>query len=118
MPRDPNAAPLTFVFTSYPSVIVHVGTLIDFLHPVCGCDACDSSWEHEADEMEWHVLAIAAGKFSENRRMEWIGYEIESVGGDAKSGGDSRAFDVPNERLEAAASALDALPNGWVAWPG
>jgi hypothetical protein len=69
-PCDPTAAPLTFVFTSYPSVIVHAGLLTDFLYPVCGCDACDSSWSDEADEMEWHVLAVAAGKFTESRRMD------------------------------------------------
>lgn len=116
-PRDPNAAPLTFVFTSYPSVIVHAGALIDFLHPVCGCDACDSSWEHEADEMEWHVLAVPSGKFSETRWHGWFGHAIESVDGMAKSNGESRIDQVPQERLEAAASVLDALPHGWVAWP-
>lgn len=116
-PRDTAAAPLTFVFTAYPSVIIHAGVLTDFLHPICGCDACDSSWEYEAGEMEWHVLAIAAGKFSENHRIGWFGYEIESVGGDSKSGGDSRAFDIPHARLQSAASALNALPNGWQPWP-
>lgn len=116
-PRDPAAAPLTFVFTSYPSVIIHAGVLTDFLHPVCGCDACDSSWGHETDEMERLVLAVTAGKFSESLRMGWHGHEIESVDGTAGSSGGSQSNGVPRARLRAAASALRALPHGWAAWP-
>jgi hypothetical protein len=117
IPRDPTAAPLTFMFTSYPSVIVHPGVLSDFLYPVCGCDACDSSWEYEAEEMEWHVLAVAAGKFTESMRRGWVGDAIEAVDGMKTSSTNGRSNNLPRARLRAAASALDALPNGWVAWP-
>lgn len=66
--------------------------------------------------MEWHVLAVAAGKFSESRRIGWFGHAIESVDGMAKSSGDSRSNDLPGARLRAAASDLEALSNGWAAW--
>jgi hypothetical protein len=117
-PRDPAAAPLTFVFTSFPSVIVHAGVLTDFLYPFCGCDACDESWEGAAEEMEWQALAVAAGNFSESH---WSGRRfsrsIESLGGGAKSSGEMPVDHLPIAKVEAAASVLDALPNGWVNWP-
>lgn len=116
-PRDPAAAPLTFVFTSFPSVIVHAGVLTDFLYPFCGCDACDESWEDAAEELEWQALAVAAGNFSESHWSgRWFSRSIESVGGGAKSAGEMPVDHLPIAKVEAAASALDALPNGWVAW--
>lgn len=54
-PAAADAAVLTFVFTDYPGVIVHAGLLHDFLYPVCGCDACDETWQSVAEDMEWNV---------------------------------------------------------------
>ncbi|MGG7379579.1 DUF6226 family protein, partial [Escherichia coli] len=35
-PAAADAAPLTFVFTDYPGLILHAGLLHDFWYPVCG----------------------------------------------------------------------------------
>jgi hypothetical protein len=55
-PNDPPCATLTFVLTAYPGIFLHAGLLHDFHYPVCGCDACDSNWVAEADELEQQVL--------------------------------------------------------------
>ena len=55
-PARDEAAPLTFVFTPYPGVMIHAGVLHDFPFPACGCDARwnVSSWR-------WRPVATANG---------------------------------------------------------
>lgn len=117
-PNDPACAPLTFVFTAYPGIFLHAGLLHDFHYPVCGCDACDSTWDAEADELERHVLAAVTGHYRETIDRgfrSWVEYAFTYP--DGSSSGRSRAQDVPAERLQAATSILQDLPEGWVAWP-
>lgn len=117
-PNDPACAALTFVFTAYPGIFLHAGVLHDFHYPVCGCDACDSTWEREADELERHVLAVVTGHYREtvdHRLQAWVGFALTYP--DGSSSGQSRADEVPADRLEAAATLLRARPDGWAAWP-
>lgn len=65
-PTDAVCAPLTIVFTPYPGIFMHAGLLHDFYYPLCGCDACDSTWDAEAEELEQHVFAIVAGNYRES----------------------------------------------------
>lgn len=64
-PANTDAAPLTVVFTSCPSLLVHAGLLHDFPFPGCGCDACDETAEALADELEETVIAVAEGRYQE-----------------------------------------------------
>lgn len=118
-PHNPRAAPLTFVFTSFPSVIVHAGALTDFLFPDCGCDACDDGWEDVAAEMEWQVLAVAAGGLSEalsrgrHPRYDW---KIQASTGSYGSSGKMGPPTESTEQVKHARARLTQLPNGWVAW--
>ncbi|WP_374314810.1 DUF6226 family protein [Microbacterium sp.] len=117
-PVDPRCAPLTFVCTGYPGVVLHAGLLHDFHHPVCGCEACDSTWESEADDLERHVLAVASGHYREtiDRGISaGVGYAFTFP--DGTSSGRSRARDMPAARLRAAKPILRALPDGWAPWP-
>lgn len=108
------------MFTSYPAVIVHAGLLYDFVYPDCGCDACDEAWDAQADEMEWHALAVVAGNYTEYVRSglsSWVGHEIARVDGGEWSGTECRAMDLPKHRLRAARRRLKALAGGWKPWP-
>ncbi|WP_210481592.1 DUF6226 family protein [Naasia sp. SYSU D00948] len=119
-PADPGAAALTFVFTSFPSVVIHAGLLHDLPFPTCGCDACDETWDALADEMEWQVLAVASGGYREAvSRDAGLGVEYSLRGGDgsARRSGRSRVEDHENARLQAAERALRGLPEGWRPWP-
>ena len=120
-PGERNAATLTFVFTSFPSVIIHAGMLHDFLYPVCGCDACDETWERVADEMEWQVPAVVAVRYREYVRLgPTVGMSLEAVGGSGGTSGESLATDLPTklpiDRLAAATERLEALPGSWSPW--
>jgi hypothetical protein len=118
-PRDLVAAPLTFVFTSLPSVIVHAGALTDFLFPVCGCDACDDGWERVADEMEWNVLTVVAGGFSETLARGYrpkLTSSIAATGDRRRSSLEVAAPEVSRTRRRQARSILARLGAGWVAW--
>lgn len=113
-PDDPGSAPLTFVFTSFPSVIVHAGLLHDFLYPTCGCEACDESWESMADSMEWDVQTVVAGGYEERAGQQGAGYRLSGLNGSRGEGGMSQV--VPQERVDAAAQTLASIDR-WSAWP-
>jgi len=118
-PNDPACAPLTFVFTTYPGISVHAGLLHDFPHPICGCDACDSNWQVEADDLEQLVFSVVAGTYRETVERgirPWVEYAYTYPDDGARSGR-SRARDYPAERLRAATHLLRDLPDGWAAWP-
>ncbi len=118
-PRDLECAALTFVFTSFPGLMVHAGLLQDFPFPLCGCDACDTTWQREADELEELVFAVVSGNFSESveRRDAEVAawYQVRYPNG--STGGFSNTITVPAERLAAAKPVLQRLPSGWRAWP-
>lgn len=117
-PDKPDCAALTIVYTDYPGIIVHAGLLHDFPYPVCGCDACDSTWEGEADEFEQLVLAVVTGRYRE--RIEpgmrpWVAHTVTYAGG--WRGGRQRAKDLPAERVRAARPVLSKVADGWAPWP-
>lgn len=117
-PADAAAASLTFVFTSFPSVILHAGLMHDFLFPVCGCDACDEDVESLAEELEWHVRAIVDGGYREQvlpSHALGVAYSLSEPGVGSRSGS-TRADDLPPEVVAAARDGLP--PDGrWAAWP-
>ncbi|MCS3844355.1 DUF6226 family protein [Microbacterium sp. AK031] len=114
-PDDSTAAPLTFVFTSFPSILVHAGLLHDFLYPVCGCDACDETWERVADSMEWDVQTVVEGGYEERAGRQGEAYRLSDADGSRSSSGQSQ--DVPRARLDAASGALTEIDGAWTAWP-
>lgn len=118
-PRDATCAPLTFVFTAFPGLLLHAGVVHDFPFPLCGCDACDTAWQSEADHLEEHVFAVVTGNYSErvdHRDDEWSSwYRMRYEHG--SSGGSSDPSALPPERLAAAATVLQRVPSGWAPWP-
>ncbi|WP_429460063.1 DUF6226 family protein [Microbacterium sp. ZKA21] len=115
-PNDPACATLTFVFTAYPGLYVHAGLLHDFHFPVCGCDACDTTWDAEADGLEQLVFALVGGHYRELVGPEpWVGFALTFP--DGATSGKSRAEDLPVERLEAAMSTLRSRADRWASWP-
>ena len=117
VPVNRDEAALTFVFTSFPGVAVHAGLLHDFAFPDCGCDACDESVERVADELEWAVLCVVAGGFSEwvdPDAMLAVGHELSSGDGTRRRSGVTAQNDPP--RLQVAAERLSHLPGGWQPW--
>jgi hypothetical protein len=118
-PRKSTAAALTFVFTSYPGVLVHAGGLTDLPFPPCGCDACDDTWERLADDLEWKVLAVADGRFRESIAggpEAWVESAFTGLDG-SSSGSRQLVADAPAERVRHAKSSLSAVAGSWDAWP-
>lgn len=119
-PNDPSCAALTVVLTAHPGIYMQAGLLNDFLYPVCGCDACDSTWEAEADELERQVHAVVTGHYCESieRRLSGplVGYDFTYPDGGESSGG-TLANGVHRERIKAAKPILRKLSDGWSAWP-
>jgi hypothetical protein len=119
-PRRSVAAPLTFVLTGYPSVIVHAGVLHDFPFPVCGCDACDETVETTADRMELLVLTVAAGGYSERYpmgRRRWSEYALTAFDGSGAESGKGEPGPAAIDRLHDPAIRLREVAGGWSPWP-
>ena len=117
VPREPTAAPLTFVLTPFPGVYLHAGSLHDFHFPACGCDACDDDVTTLAQELEWTVRTVVKGGYSERLDAwpgRWIEYRLDEPGVGMRSGR-SRTEDLPDERVEFARTSLP--PGGqWLPW--
>ncbi|HWV48175.1 MAG TPA: DUF6226 family protein [Microbacterium sp.] len=115
-PNDSAGAALTFVFTAYPGLYVHAGLLHDFHFPVCGCDACDTTWDAEAEGVEQLVFAVVGGHYRELVGPEpWVGFALTSP--DGATSGQSRTEDMPMGRLEQAMPTLRSRAEGWAPWP-
>ncbi len=50
-PSDPEAAPITVVFTDFPGLFVRFGRWAEEIFPVCGCDACGGTAEEEIERL-------------------------------------------------------------------
>jgi hypothetical protein len=120
MPRRPGAAPLTFVLTRYPGVVVHAGVLHDFPFPVCGCDACDETAQTTAARMERLVLSVAAGGFSERYPVgsqRWSEYALTAYDGSGYESGKGDPGPVTADRLRDAEIRLHDIAGQWRPWP-
>ena len=118
VPANPAAAPLTFVYTSYPGVILHAGLLHDFPFPQCGCEGCDETAASAARELEWTVLAVAAGGYAERvdpGAQLPIGYAIAAADGTRRERG-ARGLGGSAARLREAERHLRRLPGRWQPW--
>jgi hypothetical protein len=117
-PRDPACASVTVVMDAYPGIYLHAGVLHDFHYPVCGCDACDSTWQAEADRLEQQVLAVVSGHYRETleRREGEPSVSYAFVYPDGASSGESREPEMAPERVAAAESALRSVAGEWAAW--
>lgn len=119
-PRDSGAAPLTFVLTGYPGVVVHAGVLHGFPFPVCGCDACDETVETTADRLERLVLSVAAGGYSERYpvgRKRWSEYALAAFDGSGSESGQGEPAPASPGRLHDAELRLREVGGGWSPWP-
>lgn len=119
-PRRSGTAPLTFVLTGYPGVVVHAGVLHDFPFPVCGCDACDETAETAADRMELLVLSVAAGGYAERYPVggrRWSEYALSAFDGSGSEGGSGEPGPVSATRLHEAEIRLREVDGPWRPWP-
>lgn len=119
-PRRSGAAPLTFVLTGYPGVVVHAGVLHDFPFPLCGCDACDETAETTADRMERAVLSVAAGGYAERYPVgsrQWSEYALSAFDGSGSESGSGEPGPVAAARLEEAEIRLRDVVGSWSPWP-
>ncbi|KNC19066.1 hypothetical protein AC792_08035 [Arthrobacter sp. RIT-PI-e] len=115
-PRDPAAAPLTFVLTDFPGVFLHAGALRDFHFPSCGCDTCDDDVVRLADDLEWTVHAVVNGGYSE-RYIEgdtWMESRLEGPE-DTMRSEQTQVSELPEDKVALARTVLP--PTGrWSAW--
>ncbi|BCW20562.1 hypothetical protein NtRootA9_32700 [Arthrobacter sp. NtRootA9] len=119
-PRVSDAAPLTFILTGFPGVVVHAGVLHDFPFPVCGCDACDETVLTQADRLERLVLSVAAGGYAERYPVggrRWREYALTAFDGSGSESGKGEPGLLSPSRLRKAELRLKDVERGWSPWP-
>ena len=121
VPAEADAAVLTFVFTVYPGIVLHAGLLHDFVYPICGCDACDETWQSAAAELESVVQIVASGGYREevieSAHQARICCYLRAEDGSRNSSSWVDASAEGGAELSAAAARLTELPGGWMPWP-
>lgn len=73
-PRDPEAAPIAVVFSTFPGLNVRLGRWFTEPFPSCGCDACDESAKGEIERLNEIVDDVVAGRFCEAIRRPLISF--------------------------------------------
>ena len=64
-PKDPDAAPISVLFTAFPGLRIRFGRWYIEPFPGCGCDACDESAEGEIERLNDMIDDVTAGRFRE-----------------------------------------------------
>jgi hypothetical protein len=116
-PRQNDCTPLTIEFTDFPSVSVEAGMFLCRTFPGCACDACDDEWSHHAVTLEYVVLAVAKGTFTETIRGRQL--ETRLWDPDESSGWTEKLSQSPYSPTYVAQArrTLQSLPAGWQPWP-
>ncbi len=122
-PPSVTAASMTFALTAHPSVVVHAGLLHDFPFPGCACDACDATWQNEADDLERLAAAVAQGRYGERVTRwprPWVHFAYSDEHGEVTGGGVTAA-NIPAARRREARPVLTRLGGRlggpWDPWP-
>jgi hypothetical protein len=73
----PSAAAIEVVFTNFPGLIVRFGRAHLERFPDCGCDACDETFEDQAEGLKWRLSQVAAGRYREGVGDECEFWDLE-----------------------------------------
>lgn len=113
VPNGERRASLTFTYTGLPGISIATGRWHEFPFPVCGCDACDETWENIADEMESVVSSVVSGGYSESVDHSEelpLSFMLEGPQGTWRAG--RGGFDEGDQ-----GNALADVVERWLAWP-
>ena len=119
-PADPDAAPITVVFSDFPGLHVRFGRWRTDLFPVCGCDACDESPDDLVQQLTMMVESVTSGEFQEVVERSaalltldgWLETEFR---GPAWEG--SREYIDDSSRLRRMLGGRRRLASDWKPWP-
>ena len=122
-PRDPDAAPITVAFSTFPSLYVRFGRWCKEPFPDCGCDACDESADGEIERLKEMVDDVTAGRFREaiqcpllsSRGPGWRETKFWSPDPDGRRS--SRRSRVDGLRAREMSGGRRRLDLDWKPWP-
>ncbi len=119
-PVDPDAAPVTVVFSDFPGLHIRFGRWSTDLFPVCGCDACDESVEDEIERLTTMVDSVTTGGFREAVRCPALPFVgdgwLKSEFG-APAWQRSRQSILDRSRARRMAGGRRRLELDWKQWP-
>ena len=120
-PKDPDAAPISVLFTAFPGLRIRFGRWYIEPFPGCGCDACDESAEGEIERLNDMIDDVTAGRFREAieiplfsfRGAGWVHTRFWSPDG-RRSRGRSRVDRRQGLEMSGGRRRLDL---NWKPWP-
>ena len=80
-----QGAPITFLTTSFPGVVIRFGTWGHEPFPSCGCDACDENPVQEIERMVRLVETTVAGGYRERMTRRWLWRSFTGTWGSQES---------------------------------
>ena len=104
-----RGAPLAFMFTDFPGVVIRVGEWGVHAFPACGCDACDESPIEVVERLIDLVDAAIEGTYREQLTKRMLRYGYPSRRG-------ALSTEKPLERGEWKRYGTPNMHN-WPAWP-
>lgn len=107
--RPNEGAPLAFMFTDFPGVVVRVGDWGVEAFPACGCDACDEPPGEVVERLNDLVGAAVEGSYQERLTKRTLTHRYASRRGFLGS-------ERPLDRGEWKRYGLPAS-HRWPAWP-
>jgi len=116
IPWTPAAAPLSVVFTDFPSVVLGLGRWYRRSFPACGCDTCDEQPAELVADLRRRAEAVVEGGLWERARRGLAGSWAETrlIGTDV----DCRQR-LPLDAREARAARREGFAAAvqWGPWP-
>ncbi|MGI8516956.1 MAG: DUF6226 family protein [Acidimicrobiia bacterium] len=107
--RPSQGAPLTFMFTEFPGVVVRVGGWCVEAFPACGCDACNEPPGEVVERLSELVGAAVEGSYEEELTKRTLTYTYGGRWGSSSS----------EKRLDRGEWKRHGVPaaHRWPAWP-
>jgi hypothetical protein len=102
-------------FSSFPGLLVRLGSGYRTAFPSCGCDACDESADGEADRFQQLIRAVTEGQF-----REFVETGVEgslTLVWEWESSGHRRREQLPLASAEASNLELGPM-SPWKPWVG
>lgn len=107
--RPSQGAPLAFMFTEFPGVLVRVAEWCVEGFPACGCDACNESPREVVERLSELVDAAVEGRYEEELTKRTITYTVSGQSGSSST----------ERRLVRGGWKRHSVPavHRWPAWP-
>lgn len=104
-----QGAPVAFLFTDFPGVVIRAGNWGTQSFPICGCDACDEAPEDVVERLRTLIDAVVDGRVTEEVGRRSVTHVVSGEWGSLAS---ERRLERGESRRLGGKQKID-----WPPWP-